>query len=53
MNTINIGLTNEERKGVVNLLNQNLADFYLLQIKTKSLLVHNFSEIRKSNRINS
>ena len=35
MNTINIGLSNTEREGVVNLLNQDLADFYLLQIKTK------------------
>jgi starvation-inducible DNA-binding protein len=35
MNTINIGLTEKEIQGVVELLNQDLADFYLLQIKTK------------------
>ena len=35
MNTINIGLTKEQRRGVTDLLNQDLADFYLLQIKTK------------------
>jgi starvation-inducible DNA-binding protein len=35
MNTINIGLTTEEITNVVRLLNQDLADFYLLQIKTK------------------
>lgn len=35
MNTINIGLTKQEIQNVVRLLNQDLADFYLLQIKTK------------------
>ncbi len=35
MANINIGLKEEEIKGVVELLNQQLADFYLLQIKTK------------------
>ena len=35
MNSINIGLTPEQIQGVTNLLNQDLADFYLLQIKTK------------------
>ncbi|WP_330204624.1 Dps family protein [Cyanobacterium sp. Dongsha4] len=35
MNTINIGLSKTEIQEVVKLLNQNLADFYLLQIKTK------------------
>lgn len=32
---INIGLTDEQRQGVVNLLNRALADSYLLIIKTK------------------
>lgn len=32
---INIGLTEEQRQGVINLLNQALADAYLLVIKTK------------------
>ena len=35
MSKINIGLTEEQLQGVIQLLNQNLADFYLLQIKTK------------------
>lgn len=35
MNRLNIGLTQEQRQGVVNLLNQDLADLYLLIIKTK------------------
>lgn len=37
MNThkINIGLTDEQRCGVINLLNQDLADSYLLLVKTK------------------
>ena len=35
MQSINIGLTEEQRQGVVNLLNQDLADAYLLVIKTK------------------
>ena len=32
---INIGLTDEQRQGVINILNQVLADAYLLLIKTK------------------
>jgi starvation-inducible DNA-binding protein len=32
---INIGLTDEQRQGVINLLNQDLADTYLLLVKTK------------------
>ncbi|MFP4297434.1 MAG: Dps family protein [Spirulinaceae cyanobacterium] len=32
---INIGLTDEQRQGVIDLLNQDLADLYLLVIKTK------------------
>ena len=35
MNTINIGLTEEQRRGVVDLLNQDLADAYVLVVKTK------------------
>ncbi len=35
MNTINIGLTEEQRCGVINLLNQDLADSYVLVVKTK------------------
>jgi starvation-inducible DNA-binding protein len=35
MRAINIGLTDEQRKGVINLLNQDLADTYLLLVKTK------------------
>ncbi|MFH7030654.1 MAG: Dps family protein [Heteroscytonema crispum UTEX LB 1556] len=35
MRKINIGLTEEQRQGVVNLLNQDLADAYLLLVKTK------------------
>jgi starvation-inducible DNA-binding protein len=35
MRTINIGLTDEQRQGVINLLNQDLADAYLLLVKTK------------------
>jgi len=35
MNTVNIGLNKEQRQNVVNLLNQDLADIYLLIIKTK------------------
>ncbi|NEP18045.1 MAG: DNA starvation/stationary phase protection protein [Leptolyngbya sp. SIO4C1] len=35
MKPINIGLSEEQRQGVVNLLNQDLADAYLLIIKTK------------------
>lgn len=35
MQKINIGLTNKQRQGVVDLLNQGLADTYLLLVKTK------------------
>ncbi len=35
MRTVNIGLTEEQRQGVVNLLNADLSDSYLLIIKTK------------------
>ncbi|MDF5720692.1 MAG: DNA starvation/stationary phase protection protein [Rhizonema sp. PD37] len=35
MRRVNIGLTEEQRKGVSNLLNQDLADAYLLLVKTK------------------
>ncbi|MBD2724984.1 DNA starvation/stationary phase protection protein [Nostoc sp. FACHB-892] len=35
MRSINIGLTEEQRQGVINLLNQDLADAYLLLVKTK------------------
>ncbi|MBD2501672.1 Dps family protein [Anabaena azotica] len=35
MPRINIGLTEEQRQGVINLLNQDLADSYLLLVKTK------------------
>ncbi|EAW38149.1 Dps family protein [Lyngbya sp. PCC 8106] len=35
MPTLNIGLTDEQRQGVIELLNVNLADMYLLLIKTK------------------
>lgn len=35
MRSINIGLTEEQRHGVIGLLNQDLADAYLLLIKTK------------------
>ena len=35
MHKINIGLTDEQRQGVIDLLNQDLADAYLLVIKTK------------------
>jgi starvation-inducible DNA-binding protein len=35
MPKINIGLTDEQRQGVINLLNQDLADSYLLLVKTK------------------
>jgi starvation-inducible DNA-binding protein len=32
---INIGLTDEQRQGVIDLINQDLADAYLLLVKTK------------------
>jgi starvation-inducible DNA-binding protein len=35
MRTINIGLSDEQRQGVIELLNRDLADAYLLLIKTK------------------
>jgi starvation-inducible DNA-binding protein len=35
MRALNIGLSDEQRQGVVNLLNQDLADSYLLLVKTK------------------
>lgn len=35
MPKINIGLTEEQRQGVIDLLNQDLADSYLLLVKTK------------------
>ncbi len=35
MRKLNIGLTEEQRQGVVELLNKDLSDAYLLQIKTK------------------
>ncbi|WP_341527754.1 Dps family protein [Nostoc sp. UHCC 0302] len=35
MTPINIGLTQEQRQGVINLLNQDLADSYVLLVKTK------------------
>jgi starvation-inducible DNA-binding protein len=35
MQKVNIGLTNEQRQGVINLLNCGLADTYLLLVKTK------------------
>ncbi len=35
MRTINIGLTDQQRQGVINLLNRDLADNYLLLVKTK------------------
>ncbi|MEM7553079.1 MAG: Dps family protein [Cyanobacteria bacterium P01_A01_bin.84] len=35
MRKLNIGLTEEQRQGVVNLLNRDLADAYLLLVKTK------------------
>jgi starvation-inducible DNA-binding protein len=35
MRRLNIGLSEEQRQGVINLLNQDLADAYLLLVKTK------------------
>jgi len=35
MQRINIGLTDEQRKGVIDLLNHDVADSYLLLVKTK------------------
>lgn len=35
MQSLNIGLSDEQRQGVIGILNANLADFYLLLIKTK------------------
>jgi starvation-inducible DNA-binding protein len=35
MRNINIGLTDQQRHGVIDLLNRDLADAYLLLVKTK------------------
>ncbi|MGB3516258.1 MAG: Dps family protein [Elainellaceae cyanobacterium] len=35
MQKVNIGLTSEQRQGVITLLNRSLADTYLLLVKTK------------------
>lgn len=35
MPQLNIGLTEEQRQGVIDLLNADLSDFYLLLVKTK------------------
>jgi starvation-inducible DNA-binding protein len=35
MRSINIGLTEEQRQGVINLLNKDLSDAYILLVKTK------------------
>lgn len=35
MKTINIGLSDKQRQGVIDLLNQGLADTYVLLVKTK------------------
>lgn len=35
MPTLNIGLTEEQRYGVIDILNRHVSDFYLLNIKTK------------------
>jgi starvation-inducible DNA-binding protein len=35
MRSINIGLTNKQREGVITLLNQDLSDLYLILVKTK------------------
>ncbi|MEA5534658.1 Dps family protein [Crocosphaera sp. XPORK-15E] len=35
MKTINIGLSDKQRQGVIHLLNQGLADTYVLLVKTK------------------
>ncbi len=35
MATLNIGLTDEQRQGVIKILNTDLADLYILLIKTK------------------
>jgi starvation-inducible DNA-binding protein len=35
MKTINIGLTDTQRQGVIDLLNHDLADSYLLLVKTR------------------
>ena len=35
MPTLNIGLTDEQRYGVMEILNRNLSDLYLINIKTK------------------
>jgi starvation-inducible DNA-binding protein len=35
MRSINIGLTDKQREGVITLLNQDLSDLYLILVKTK------------------
>lgn len=35
MRSINIGLTDQQREGVITLLNQDLSDLYLVLVKTK------------------
>ena len=35
MRPLNIGLTDEQRTGVINLLNRDLSDSYIVLIKTK------------------
>lgn len=35
MHSINIGLTDQQREGVITLLNQDLSDLYLVLVKTK------------------
>ena len=35
MQTLNIGLTDRQRAGVIDLLNHDLADAYILLVKTK------------------
>jgi starvation-inducible DNA-binding protein len=35
MRSINIGLTDQQREGVITLLNQDLSDLYLILVKTK------------------
>jgi starvation-inducible DNA-binding protein len=35
MRSINIGLSDRQREGVITLLNQDLSDLYLVLVKTK------------------
>jgi starvation-inducible DNA-binding protein len=37
MQPLNIGLTDTQRQGVIDLLNSDLADSYLLLVKTKKI----------------